>query len=144
VTGGGWTIAVWGAINTIIVSLLFIFPRANVFSFVEAYAMALGCLLLGLVVVLLARRRRRARGPGADYDLDTRQLPDLSYATTLLGLSLFGLVLSAAFGFFLTLISAGGVLLAVGGLLRERRAMAAERRGTSDARGGSGRAEAGP
>jgi hypothetical protein len=77
-TGGGWTVVIWGAFNAVLASLLFIFPRANVFSFVEAYGMAASCVIAGLVIVALARRRRRARGPAADYDVDTRLLPDLS------------------------------------------------------------------
>jgi hypothetical protein len=127
-TGAGWVIVIWGVYNLVLVSLLFIFPRADGLSFGQGYGMAGASILLGLLVVWVARRRRRGAGSRTEYDAGPRLLPDLSYATMLLGLSLFGLLLSAAFGFFLTLISAGGVLLAAGGLVREHRAMAAARK----------------
>jgi protein-S-isoprenylcysteine O-methyltransferase Ste14 len=143
-TTAGWTVAIWGVFNLILASLLFIFPEANGFSFAQAYGMAGTCIVVGLVLVAVGRRRRRRAGPQSDYDTGTRLLPDLSYSTTLLGLALFGLVLSAAFGKWLTLISAGLALVAAAGLIREGRAMAAERRGRREARGGSGRMEARP
>jgi hypothetical protein len=141
VTGGGWVIVLWGVYNTILASLLFIFKRANGFSFAEAYLMAGSCVLLGLLLVWVGRRRRRARGEAAEFDTDVRLLPDLSYATTLLGLAVFGLLLSAAFGLWLTFVSAGLAVLALGGLLREQRAMRAARAGLPEPRGGSGREE---
>jgi O-antigen/teichoic acid export membrane protein len=140
-TAAGWVLVLWGVYNAILATLLFIFKRADGLSFAMAYTAAGACLGLGLLLVWIGRRRRRTRGEAAEFDTDARLLPDLSYSTMLLGLSLFGLVFSAAFGLWLTLISAGAALLAIGGLVRERRAMDAARAGLPEPRGGSRREE---
>jgi hypothetical protein len=105
-------VLVWGLVNLVLASLLFVFGSAvDDLSFATAYGMAGAVVAVGLLLLVRAR------------PVGTRLLPALSYPAALLGVSLAALLLSTEFSFWLTLIASGLIVLALGGLLREARAM---------------------
>jgi hypothetical protein len=108
----GWVVAFWGLLLALITIAGPLGFSVSVWTPLALGAAAVACLVGGFALALSR----------ADASAGLENRPETSPPTAWLGVSLALLALSAALGFWLTLIAAGMCGLAIGGLARELRA----------------------